>query len=199
MFTQLYLSFLLRMFVKNILKVKCVNSKFSNLSNWKEEAWKKIRVSTGFEPMTSAIPVRCSTNWAMKPHIGSKVNLLSSYLPVQWNHVKYIWYNSYLYCGSRWKWSVIIAVNRTSIAEVMGDTGEQFVQLLVITDSQLKVTGDDSCLLVVTSSVARQLEDLSPKLLDSVSMPMVQRIAYLSFLLPGLLHACSRTEHCLMR
>ena len=56
-----------------------------------------------FEPMTSAIPVRCSTNWAMKPHIGSKVNLLSSYLPVQWNHVKYIWNNSYLYCGSRWK------------------------------------------------------------------------------------------------
>ena len=80
-------------------------SKFSNLSNWKEEAWKKIGASTGFEPMTSAIPVRCSTNWAMKPHIGSKVNLLSSYLPVQWNHVKYIWNNSYLYCGSRWKWN----------------------------------------------------------------------------------------------
>ena len=44
-------------------------SKFSNLSNWKEEAWKKIKASTGFEPVTSAIPVRCSTNWAMKPHI----------------------------------------------------------------------------------------------------------------------------------
>ena len=37
-------------------------SKFSNLSNWKEETW-KIRASTGFEPVTSAIPVRCSTNW----------------------------------------------------------------------------------------------------------------------------------------
>ena len=35
---------------------------------------KKIRVSTGFEPETFAIPVRCSTNWAMKPHIGSEVN-----------------------------------------------------------------------------------------------------------------------------
>ena len=43
----------------------------------------KIRASTGFEPVTSAIPVRCSTNWAMKPHIGSEVNLLSSYLPVR--------------------------------------------------------------------------------------------------------------------
>ena len=61
------------------MRVKCDHrSKFSNLSNWKVEAWKKkkkIRASTGFEPMTSAIPVRCSTNWAMKPHIGSKVNL----------------------------------------------------------------------------------------------------------------------------
>ena len=35
---------------------------------------KKIQASTGFEPVTSALPVRCSTNWAMKPHIGSKVN-----------------------------------------------------------------------------------------------------------------------------
>ena len=36
--------------------------------------------------MTSAIPVRCSTNWAMKPHVGSKVNLLSSYFSraVKW-------------------------------------------------------------------------------------------------------------------
>ena len=64
-------------------------SKFSNLSNWKEEAWKKFRASTGFEPVTSASPVRCSTNWAMKPHIGSEVNLLSSYLPwrVKWCEV----------------------------------------------------------------------------------------------------------------
>ena len=68
---------------------------------------KKIRASTGFEPVTSAIPVRCSTNWAMKSHIGSEVNLLSSYFPVQWSDVKYIWNNSYLYCGCRWSevWS----------------------------------------------------------------------------------------------
>ena len=35
----------------------------------------KIRASMGFEAVTSAIQVRCSTNWAMKPHIGSEVNL----------------------------------------------------------------------------------------------------------------------------
>ena len=28
---------------------------------------KKFRTSTGFEPVTSRLPVRCSTNWAMKP------------------------------------------------------------------------------------------------------------------------------------
>ena len=53
--------------------------------------------------MTSAIPVRCSTNWAMKPHIGSEANLLSSYLPwgVKWCEVYmkyfiYIWIISYI-------------------------------------------------------------------------------------------------------
>ena len=34
------------------------------------------RASTGFEPVTSAMPLRCSTNWAMKLHFGSEVNLL---------------------------------------------------------------------------------------------------------------------------
>ena len=38
-----------------------------NLSNCEREAWKKIQTSAGFEPVTSAIPVQCSTNWAMKP------------------------------------------------------------------------------------------------------------------------------------
>ena len=31
------------------------------------KAWKKIQAWTGFEPMTPAIPVQCSTNWAIKP------------------------------------------------------------------------------------------------------------------------------------
>ena len=70
--------------------------------------------------MTSAIPVRCSTNWAMKPHIGSKVNLLSSYLPVQWNHVKYIWNNSYLYLLPMCGFIAQLVEHRTGIAEVMG-------------------------------------------------------------------------------
>ena len=32
----------------------------------RKEAWKTYRTSMGFEPVTSQ-PVRCSTNWAMKP------------------------------------------------------------------------------------------------------------------------------------
>ena len=39
---------------------------------------KTIRASTGFEAVTSAKPVRCSTNWAVKLHIGSEVNLLTN-------------------------------------------------------------------------------------------------------------------------
>ena len=72
-----------------IIKVKNDHrSKFSN-KQLERRSLKKIRASTGFEPMTSALPVRCSTNWAMKPHIGSEVNLLSSYLPwgVKWSEV----------------------------------------------------------------------------------------------------------------
>ena len=42
-----------------------------------------------------------------------------------------------------------------------GHTGEELVQLFVVPHSQLEMTGDDPCLLVVTGSVAGQLEDLS--------------------------------------
>ena len=38
-----------------------------NLSSCEIKAWKKIQAWTGFEPMTSAIPVQCSTDWAIKP------------------------------------------------------------------------------------------------------------------------------------
>ena len=46
-----------------------------------------------------------------------------------------------------------------------GDSTEQLVQLLVVADGQLEVTGDDAGLLVVARSVASQLEDLSGKVL----------------------------------
>ena len=51
----------------------------------------------------------------------------------------------------------------TSLSD--GDSSKQFVQFLVVTDGQLQVTGDDPGLLVVTGSVAGQLEDLSSQVL----------------------------------
>ena len=46
-----------------------------------------------------------------------------------------------------------------------GDTGEQLVQLLVVPDGELEVTGDDPGLLVVPGGVTGQLEDLSREVL----------------------------------
>ena len=42
-----------------------------------------------------------------------------------------------------------------------GHTGQEFVQFLVIADGQLKMSGDDPGLLVVTGSVSCKLQDLS--------------------------------------
>ena len=50
-----------------------------------------------------------------------------------------------------------------------GDSREKFVQLLVITDGELEMSWDDSGLLVVTGSVASQLEDLSSEVLEDGS------------------------------
>ncbi|CAH3169055.1 unnamed protein product, partial [Porites lobata] len=50
-----------------------------------------------------------------------------------------------------------------------GDAGEQLVQLFIVADSKLKMTGNYSGLLVVTSGVTRQLEDLSAQILEHCS------------------------------
>ena len=50
-----------------------------------------------------------------------------------------------------------------------GDTGQKLVQLLVVPDGELEVTGDDPGLLVVTGGVAGQLEDLSRQVLHNGS------------------------------
>ena len=48
-----------------------------------------------------------------------------------------------------------------------GDSGEKLVQLLVVTDGELKMSRDDSGLLVVTSGISGQLEDLSSEVLKN--------------------------------
>lgn len=47
-----------------------------------------------------------------------------------------------------------------------GDVAEQLVQLLVVPDGELEMTGDDTRLLVVAGGVASQLEDLSSEVLQ---------------------------------
>jgi citrate lyase alpha subunit len=49
------------------------------------------------------------------------------------------------------------------------DVTKKLVQLLVISDGELKMTGDDTGLLVVASSVASQLEDFSSQVLKDGS------------------------------
>lgn len=48
-----------------------------------------------------------------------------------------------------------------------GDTGQELVQLFVVADGQLQVSWDDSCLLVVTGSVAGQLQNFSGEVLHN--------------------------------
>ena len=44
-----------------------------------------------------------------------------------------------------------------------GDTGQKLVQFLVVADGKLEMTGDDSCLLVVTGGVTCQFKNFSGK------------------------------------
>ena len=50
-----------------------------------------------------------------------------------------------------------------------GDTSKKLVQLLVISDGKLKMSWDDSGLLVVTGSITSQLKNLSSKVLHDSS------------------------------
>lgn len=50
-----------------------------------------------------------------------------------------------------------------------GDVTQKLVQLLIVTDGELQVTGNDTGLLVVTGGVTSQLEDFSSEVLEDGS------------------------------
>lgn len=50
-----------------------------------------------------------------------------------------------------------------------GDGAEQLVQLLIVADGKLEMTGNDTGLLVVASGVASQLEDFGSEVLKDRS------------------------------
>ena len=95
------------------MKVKSDHrSKFSNLSSWKEEAWKNQSFN-GFRTRdlrdTGAMLYQLSyeaTRWEQ----GLLVEFTS---PVRSEmiDVKYIWNNWYLHCECRWKWRLITQVS----------------------------------------------------------------------------------------
>ena len=62
-----------------------------NLSSCEIKAWKHPGSSrAGFESMTSAIPVQCSTNWAMKPSGSWPLCELIRNIPVEGEEYKWI-------------------------------------------------------------------------------------------------------------
>ena len=104
---QVIISKQLEMKVKNDHR-----SKFSNLSNWKEEAWKKKkkgfnRIGTRDLRVAGALLYQLSyeaTHWER----GQFIEFIS---PVRSEMMWSIWNNSFLNCGCTWKWRMIIAVN----------------------------------------------------------------------------------------
>ena len=48
-----------------------------------------------------------------------------------------------------------------------GNSAEQFVQLLIVFNGQLEMSGDNSCFFVIPGSVSGQLKDLSAQVLKN--------------------------------
>ena len=90
-------------------KKKKDSEKGNNEMNiWSSQLWtqlkqlqflsqKKILASTGLEPMTSSLLVRCSTNWAMKPHV---TMIIYSFHSISAVHIYMI---SFIYSSSQRK------------------------------------------------------------------------------------------------
>lgn len=67
-------------------------------------------------------------------------------------------------CGKRKRTLVDVGEN-TTLGD--GDVTQKLVQLLIVTDGELQVTGDDTGLLVVAGGVTSQLENLSGEVLEN--------------------------------
>ena len=92
-----WLTGLVRFKTLSWLNSRSENDLCSCEATWAVAKEKKIEVSTGFEPMTSVIPVQCSTNWAMKPcwkQVKSEFNFPLLY---EESEMMCIWYKSYIW------------------------------------------------------------------------------------------------------
>jgi hypothetical protein len=70
--------------------------------------------------------------------------------------------------GNSWQKLTCVDVGQdTALGD--GDVTEQLVQLLIISDGELEMTWDDTCLLVVTRGITSQLEDFGSEVLENGS------------------------------
>ena len=84
----------------------------------RKEGCKKFRTLMGFEPVTSRLPVRCSTNWAMKPLTLGAGQLWVHMFPWKKWVLNDIWNKSYMNCRNEMKqclWTVNIAINTITL------------------------------------------------------------------------------------
>lgn len=65
----------------------------------------------------------------------------------------------------KWELTLVNVGEDTTLGD--GDMAQKLVQLLIVSDGELKVTGNDTGLLVVSGSVASQLEDFSGEVLKN--------------------------------
>ena len=94
------------------------SSYWTQFMQLRKEACKKFRTSTGFEPVTSRLPVQGSTNWAMKPLTLGAGQLWIHMFPWKKWVLNDIWNKSYMNCRNEMKqclWTVIIAINTITL------------------------------------------------------------------------------------
>ena len=85
-------------------------SKLSNLSNWKE-AWKKSGLQQDSNPWPPRYRCDALPTELWSHTLGARSICWVHISREEWNGVKHIWNNSYVNCGGRSKWRMIIAVN----------------------------------------------------------------------------------------
>ena len=70
-------------------------------------------------------------------------------------------------CGQEHERTLVDVGQNTTLGD--GDVTQKLVQLLIVPDGELEMTGDDTGLLVVARSVTGQLEDFGSEVLENGS------------------------------
>jgi len=70
-------------------------------------------------------------------------------------------------CGLLWQQVLVNVGQDTTLSDC--DVAKQLVQLLIVADGELEMTGDDTGLLVVTSGIASKLKNFGRKVFEDGS------------------------------